>query len=140
MYDELSVQFDNPADDPLGYNYVEGKLTCGRDVVELHFRQRDRAFRKGETRSVIFEYSEIEKLEYQSPWFRPKILVFQTRAPRKLDGFPGASVGRVVLHVDAASRRDAAKLESLVKLRQSEAFVAESEERLRRLRDSEAHE
>lgn len=138
MFDELSVQFDNPADDPLGYNFVEGKLTCGRDLVELHFRQRDRAFRKGETRTVTFEYGEIEKVEYLSGWFRPKTLVLQTRFPRKLDGFPGASVGRVVLHVLAASRGDARKLAGLVELRQSEAFVAESEERLRRLRESES--
>lgn len=130
------MQFENPADDPLGYNHVEGKLTCGRDEVELHFRQRDRAFRKGETHTVVFGYGEIEKIQYQPRWFRPKLLVFQTRSPRKLDDFPGASVGRVNLHVVPASRGDAAKLESLVELRQSEAFVLESEERLRRLRET----
>jgi hypothetical protein len=135
VYDELSVSFENPATDPLGYNHVEGKLYCGRDAVELQFKVRDRAFRKNEPRRVPFEYSEVERVEYLSRWFRPKILVFQTRSPEKLADFPGASVGRAELLVLPASRRDASKVAELIRFRQSEAFVTESDERLHRLRE-----
>ncbi|MBL9159564.1 MAG: hypothetical protein JNJ70_18925 [Verrucomicrobiales bacterium] len=138
MYDELSVSFENPATDPLGYDHVEGKLYCGRDAVELQFKVRDRAFRKGNALVVPFTYAEVERVEYLSKWFRPKVLVFQTRCPEKLDDFPGASVGRVELQVIEASRRDAAKVADLIRYRQSEAFVSESESRLSRLRDGES--
>ncbi len=134
MYDELSISFENPATDPLGHNEVEGKLYCGRDAVELQFKAKDRSFRKGESIVVPFDYAEVEKVDYISRWFRPKRLVFQTRSPDKLAGFPGASVGRVELHVVASSRRDAAKVADLIRFKQSEAFVAESESRLGRLR------
>jgi len=135
VYDELSVSFENPANDPLGYNHVEGKLYCGRDALELQFKLRDRAFHKSETQCVPFAYSEVERVEYVSRWFRPKILVFQTRSPEKLAEFPGASVGRVDLWVLPSSRRDASKVAELIRFRQSEAFVTESEERLDRLRE-----
>jgi len=138
VYDELSVSFENPATDPLGYDHVEGKLYCGRDAVELQFKVRDRAFRKGNALVVPFTYAEVERVEYLSKWFRPKVLVFQTRCPEKLDDFPGASVGRVELQVIEASRRDAAKVADLIRYRQSEAFVSESESRLSRLRDGES--
>ena len=135
MYDELSVTFENPATDPLGYNHVEGKLYCGRDAVELQFKLKDRAFRKSEVHRVPFDYAEVERIDYLSRWFRPKILVFQTRSPEKLAGFPGASVGRVELIVSPESRLQAARVADLVRFRQSEAFVAESESRLNRLRE-----
>lgn len=137
MYDELSVTFENPATDPLGYDHVEGKLYCGRDAVELQYKIRERAFRKSQALVVPFSYAEVEKVEFLSKWFRPKVLVFQTRCPEKLDGFPGAAVGRVELQVIESSRRDAAKVADLIRYRQSEAFVSESESRLSRLRGSD---
>jgi hypothetical protein len=137
LYDELSVSFVNPAMDPMGYGHVEGKLYCGRDSVELQFRVKERAFRKTASVTVSFDYAEVEKVEYQSAWFRPKVLVFLTRSPEKLDGFPGASVGRIELTVIRESRRDAARVADLIRFRQSEAFVAESEERLKRIRAQE---
>ena len=137
VYDELSVSFENPATDPLGYDHVEGKLYCGRDAVELQFKVRDRAFRKTPATVVPFDYAEVEKVEYHAKWFRPKVLVFQSRSPGKLDGFPGAAVGRVELRVIEESRRDAAKVAELIRYKQSEAFVAESESRLARLRETD---
>ena len=138
MYDELSISFENPATDPLGYDHVEGKLYCGRDRVELQYKVRERAFRKTPARVVPFEYAEVEKVEYHAGWFRPKVLVFQIRCPEKLDGFPGASVGRVELQVIGGSRKDAAKVADLIRFKQSEAFVSESEARLSRLRQSDS--
>lgn len=135
VYDELSISFENPASDPLGYGHVDGKLYCGRDAVELQFKLRDRAFRKSEAQTVAFDYGEVERVDYRSGWFRPKVLVFATRRPAKLDAFPGAAVGRVELHVVPTSRRDAAKVADLIRFRQSEAFVRESESRLERLRE-----
>ena len=137
LYDELSVSFVNPAMDPMGYGHVEGKLYCGRDTVELQYRVRERAFRKTTSVTVSFDYAQVEKVEYHSGWFRPKVLVFLTRSPEKLDGFPGASVGRIELIVIPESRKDAARVADLIRFRQSEAFVAESEARLDRIRSQE---
>jgi len=135
VYDELSISFENPATDPLGYDHVAGKLYCGRDAVELQFRVKDRAFRKNESITVPFTYAEVELVQLVVRWFRPRVLVFQTRCPDKLDGFPGSKVGRVELHVIATSINEARKVADLIRFKQSEAFVAESEERLNRLRD-----
>lgn len=131
MYDELSVSFENPATDPLGYDHVVGKLYCGRDAVELQFKVKDRAFRKTDPVVVPFEYGEVERVQYQAKWFRPAILIFETRSPEKLSEFPGVHVGRIKLTVDKVSREDAKRVASLIDFKQSEAFVAESEQRLR---------
>lgn len=135
MYDELSISFENPATDPLGYDHVAGKLYCGRDALELQYRVKDRAFRKGESIIVPFTYAEVELVQLVVRWFRPRALIFQTRYPEKLDGFPGSKVGRVELQVIPDSVNDARKVAELIRYKQSEAFVAESEERLNRLRD-----
>lgn len=135
MYDEISVSFENPATDPLGNDHVAGKLYCGRDAVELQFKLKDRAFRKTESTTVRFLYSEVEQVQLVRRWFRPRILIFRTRCPEKLDGFPGFQVGRAELQVIPASVKEAGKVADFIRFKQSEAFVAESEERLNRLRD-----
>jgi len=138
VYDELSVIFENPATDPLGMSHVTGKIYCARDHLELQFKLKDRAFRKSETRTVRFEYGEIEKAEFITGWFRPKILVFQTRAPGKLDEFPGSQVGRLELQVSRGSVAEARKVSELIRFKQSESFLAESEARLNRLREDQS--
>ena len=135
MYDEISVSFENTATDPLCYDHVAGKLYCGRDLVELQFKVKDRAFRKNGTTTVRFLYAEVERVQLVVRWFRPRVLIFQTRSPEKLDGFPGSKVGRVELQVLPVSFSEARKVADLIHFKQSEAFVAESEERLNRLRD-----
>ena len=135
MRDELSVYFENPAADAMGYDQVEGRLFCGRDKVELQFKQKDRAFRKNENRVLEFDYSEVGKVDFLSGWFRPKILVFQARVQEKLEGFPGADVGRVALHVTKESRDEARKAAAFIEYRQSEAYLRESHERMSGARD-----
>lgn len=137
VFDELSVSFENPATDAMGYEAVQGKLYCGLDRLELQFKEKDRAFRKNETISVAFGYGEIEAAEYTGGWFRPKILVLQTRSPEKLADFPGSQVGRVELQVLPASVKQARRVAGLIEFRQSEAFLEETEERLRRGRGSD---
>jgi len=132
VYDELSVSFENPATDAMGYDKVEGKLYCGRDDIRLQFKREDRAFRKSEPQTVEIEYGEVEKVEFISRWFQPKRLVFETRSPEKLAEFPGAGVGKLALYVTDESKRDARKVAGLIRFRQSEAFLAEAEERLDR--------
>ncbi len=119
-------------------SHVSGKVYCGREHLELQFKLKDRAFRKSETQTVRFDYAEIEKAEFMTGWFRPKILVFQTRSPEKLDGFPGSQVGRIELLVAGRSVTEARKVSELIRFKQSEAFLAESEARLNRLREDEA--
>ncbi|MCH1408658.1 MAG: hypothetical protein L7V87_06485 [Verrucomicrobiales bacterium] len=131
-FDELSVSFENPATDAMGYNAVQGKLYCGVDQVQIQFKQKDRAFRKGETTTVDFDYGEVETTELISRWLRPKILVFATRSPEKLDEFPGAKVGRVELRILPESIANAKKVEGLIDFKQSEAFLTETESRIGR--------
>ena len=128
--DELSIDFKNPAADALGYEGVQGKLRCQRDEVELQFDQDDRAFRKIPVVVRQIPYSEVESVEYIDRWFRPKLLIFKTRSPEYLDGFPGGEVGKVTLNVCRQSRKDAARLASLLEFKQSEAFLQESDARL----------
>lgn len=137
LYDELSVSFENPATDAMGYQHIQGKLYCGRDWLELQFKEKDRAFRKSDTNVVRLEYGEVETVEYISKWFQPKLLILQTRSPEKLDEFPGADVGRVELQVMRESTSHAKRVAALIGYRQSEAFLEESEERVERSRESE---
>lgn len=130
MFDELSVSFENPATDAMGYEAVQGKLFCGLEKVELQFKEKDRAFRRNETITIEFDYGEIEKVEFVSRWFRPKILVFQPRSPERLSEFPGTDVGRVELQVLAGSVRDAKRVTELIRFRQSEALLERSESRI----------
>jgi hypothetical protein len=135
VIDELSVYFDNPARDSMGYQHVEGFLRCGRNLVELHFKERDRAFRKSEPQVATFDYGEIDRVEYLSGWFKPKILILRTRSPEKLKDFPGADVGRVELQVIKKSREDAEKAQAFLDYKQSEAYLRESANRLDEARD-----
>ena len=133
--DELSVYFENPATDPLGYEHVSGRLRCGRDAVELQFDEADRAFRKTPAQAVSFTYEEVDGVEYTGGWFQPKILTFRVKTPEKLAGFPGADVGRVELRVIRKSRGDASKAAAFVEYKQSEAYLIESAERLEEKRN-----
>lgn len=128
--EELSVYFENPARDALGYEHVGGCLRFGRDEVELTFDEKDRAFRKTPAVTVTFGYGEVVGVTYVSRWFRPKVLRFQTKSPEKLAEFPGADVGQVNLIVKPESRKAAAKAPELVEFKQSEAWLEESERRL----------
>lgn len=134
--DELSIDFKNPATDAMGYEGVQGKLRCQRDEVELQFDQDDRAFRKIPVVVRKIPYSEVESVEYIHPWFRPKLLIFKTKSPEYLDGFPGGEVGKVTLNICKQSRKDAAKLASLLEFKQSEAFLEESTARLADAREA----
>lgn len=128
--DELSIDFKNPAADAMGYEGVQGKLRCQRDEVELQFDQDDRAFRKIPVVVRQIPYSELESVEYIDRWFRPKLLIFKTKSPEYLDGFPGGEVGKITLNVCRQSRKNAARLASLLEYKQSEAFLEESHARL----------
>ena len=131
ILDTISVYFDNPATDALGYENVEGKLYCGRDKVELHFKEKDRAFKKSETTTVEFDYREIERVEFHSQgWFRPKVITVCTTAPDKLKDFPGADVGQVELQLEKKSIADAKKVASFIEYKHSEAYLMESNDRL----------
>ena len=132
MYDKLSVSFENPATDAMGYQHIEGKLYYGRDWLELQFKEKDRSFRKGDTTVVRFDYREIESAEFISEWLQPKFLILQTRSPEKLDKFPGADVSRAELQVTRGSIKHAKRVADLIEFRQSESFLEESEDRLGR--------
>lgn len=132
MFEEISIAFENPATDPMGFGAVTGKLTCLRDSVRLQFKEKDRAFRKNETRVIDFEYVEVENAEVESRWFRPARFVLETRALSKLDGFPGSQVGRVEMWIGKSVVPTARKIIGLIEFRRSEQILQESEGRLDR--------
>ena len=134
ILDSISVYFDNPATDALGYEHVEGKLYCGREKAELHFKEKDRAFRKSDPQVIEFEYSEIERAEYESRWFRPKFLIVDTTVPEKLKGFPGTEVGKVRLQIPRESIKEARKVAAFIEYKHSEAYLMESNDRLEETR------
>lgn len=129
--DDLAVYFENPARDALGYEHVSGCLRFTEDFVELHFDEKDRAFRKTPPQTVRFSYGEVLQVVFRSRWLRPKTLAFETSAPEKLAGFPGAAVGRVELTVTPASLPAARKAPAWLEYKRSEARLAESTSRLR---------
>lgn len=131
IFEELSVSFENPATDAMGYDAVEGKLICAEEAVQIHFKQKDRAFRKNPTATIEFAYDEVEKLTLVSRWFRPPEIVFETFVADRLSGFPGAGVGRVDLQIIDASKKEVRKLIELFRFRQSEQRLLRSDDRLR---------
>lgn len=136
MTDELSVYFDNPPTDALGNEHVEGQLRCGRKNVTLHFKERDRTFRKSEPISVEIGYDEIDFVKYEpGGWFKPKLLKIRISTPEKFTDFPGAEVGQVTLYVEKQSRKAASSLENFVDYRQSEAALAKRDGELNEMRD-----
>ncbi|MDF1656642.1 MAG: hypothetical protein P1U58_03460 [Verrucomicrobiales bacterium] len=136
IFDELSVSFENPAGDAMGYDIVEGKLICQATEVVIQFKQKDRAFRKNPIQSAKFGYREIESINYVSRWFQPKRLIFSIYEAAKLDSFPGAGIGSVDLYVAKESLSEAKRVANLIDYKKSEIRLAESESLLRR-RDSE---
>ena len=127
---ELSIDYENPATDPLGYDHVQGKLRCKFDFVELQFDQIDRAFRKIPVVIREIPYSQVESATYVDRWFRPKLLIFKTKDPQYLDGFPGGEVGKVTLQVSRSSRDDAKRMAALLEYKQSEALAEETAARM----------
>ena len=136
MRNELSIYFENPATDPLGYEQVEGKLVCNRDGIRLRFKQKDRAFRKSDPLVIELTYSEVEAVTYSSKWFGPKLLTLRTRDTDKLKDFPGAEVSKVSLHVLKTSRSEATRAEDFVEYHQSEVLLREQDDRLSESRES----
>lgn len=132
MFEEISISFENPATDPMGFGAVTGKLSCLRDSVRLQFKEKDRAFRKNETQTVDLDYSEIETLELVAKWFRPVLFVLETRALEKLDVFPGSKVGRVEMFIPKSSKAVAKKMMNLITFQKSERFLIDSEKRMER--------
>lgn len=134
LFEEISVPFCNPPGDALGYDAVEGRLYCGLDRLELHFKQRDRAFRKNPHLLAEFAYSEIESLELSTPWLRPAVLSLSVRSSEKLADFPGAGVGRVDLRLVRGAAAVARKALGIVDFRRTEEALEATESRLERPR------
>jgi len=128
--DELSIDYENPATDPLGYDHVQGKLRCGHDFVELQFDQIDRAFRKIPVVVREIPYFQVESAAYVDRWFRPKLLIFKTKDPHYLDDFPGGEVGKITLQVSRSSRDEAKRMAALLEYKQAEALHEESSARM----------
>lgn len=136
MIDELSIYFDNPATDPLGHEAVAGKILCTEKAVEIHFKQKDRAFKNFRSKTIYLSYADVETARYEAKFFGPKTLVLTIRKSGNLSEFPGADVSRLELHVCKDSRSNAKKVAEYIGFRQSEAYLEESDRRLNETRDT----
>lgn len=130
VFDELSISFENPAGDAMGYDAVEGKLLCQQERVLLQFKRKDRAFRKNPIQEAMFSYPEVEEIEFISKWFQPKRIIFRTTASEKLADFPGSNVGKVELFVCRDSVKQAKRIRTVIDYRKSEVRLTMTEERL----------
>lgn len=108
---------------------------CTRHSLTLRFKQKDRAFKKNDPKTLEFKYSEIDSVHYQSKFFGPKILTITTRNTDALKEFPGAEVAKVELHVVKDYRKAASEMNSYVDYQQSEVYLRERSEKLSDARD-----
>ncbi len=132
MYGEtLSIHFHLPATDALGRKHVDGKLRCLDDKVALQFKVRERTFKTtdNELQTIEFPYREVEEVKYVRRWFRRR-LVLRTGDAAILEPLPGSHLGRIEFEVDKKSRKDAARIESFVDFKKSEALAQDSHERM----------
>ncbi len=128
--EELSINFEIPARDPLGREHVEGKLRCLETAVSLQFKIRDRTFHRSEPKEIEFSYGDIANFEYTGGWFAPKRLVLSTSDAEILHQLPGAEMGKVELFVSKDSRKDARKAAKLVEFQRSQSWVEKRQDRL----------
>ena len=130
--DPVHIQFHIPARDPLGREEVLGKIRFLSDHVEIKWRLRGNIFvgGKGEMRTIEVSYKEIEHVELVKRWWRPRRLVLRISNPSLVEEIPGVELGKMNLDIDARSREEAGKLNSIVDFKRSVLLLDEHEQRL----------
>ena len=137
LFDEISVEFENPAGDALGHDGIEGRFVCTPDEALLHWKLQDRAFRKSGATTIPLEYGDLESVTYEAPWWRAKRLILKVRKPEMLSAIPGAELGCLAMFVTKPSRENAAKIPEFVDFKLSEVYMAGSVRRLDATRGQE---
>ena len=139
--DQLAIYFEIPARDSMGHLHVSGKLRALDDEILLHWKIRDRTFKKAgaEMQTINIGYADIEHVELVSRFLFNKDLVLKVHDPRRLNELPGSDMGKVILQITKKSKADAAKFIKQIEFKMSEIDLERSLERLQRagLEDTE---
>lgn len=137
LTEPVNIHFHCPAIDPLGKENLIGKLRFLPDHVELSWRMLGNVFTGGKTEMQIIHlpYGEIEHVELIKKWWKLRQLIFRVSDPTLLQDLPAAEMGKLTMEIDARSRQEAQKLDSLIDFQKSTFLLDAQEKRLQAMRD-----
>ena len=137
--DPVNIHFRIPATDPLGRQEVLGKLRFLPEYVALSWRMKGSVFTggKGEMTTIHLSYGEIQHVELVKKWFKIRYIILRISNPELVKDIPGVDMGKMVLHIDDRSRREAAKLVDLIDFKRSIFILDEHENRLKSMKSEE---
>ena len=137
LTDPIHINFHCPPVDPLGREYVIGKLRFLPDFVELSWQMKGNVFTggKSEMTTLDLSYGEIEHVELVKKWWRIRKLIFRVSDPKLLEGMPSSDMGKVIMEIDERSREEAKKLSGLIDFQRSIFLLDAQEERLKAMRE-----
>ena len=131
-FDPVHIHFHIPATDPLGKEEVLGKLRFLAEHIEIDWQLKGSVFTggKGELKTVVIPYTEVEHVELVRRWFRIRRLVFRISTPALVKDIPAVDMGKMVLEIDDRSREEAKKLRPLIDFNKSIFLLDAHEKRL----------
>lgn len=137
LTEPVTITFECPATDPLGKNHIVGKLRFLPDEVELSWQLKGNVFTgsKNEMASISLSYGDIEEVELVTRWWKIRKLIFRVTDPKLLGEIPVAEMGKLEMEIDARSREEAKKLESLIDFKRSTFLLDAQEKRLQAMRE-----
>lgn len=137
--DHLAIYFEIPARDSMGHLHVNGKLRALDDQILLHWKLKDRTFKKAgaEMETIEIGYADVEHVELTSRMFFNKDLILKVHDPRLLSELPGSEMGKVRFQITKQSKPHAEKFIKQVEFKISEINLERSIERLEKAGESE---
>jgi len=132
----INITFTIPAQDHLGREAVVGKIRFKNDSVQLDWRLAANVFRggKGEMKTIILSYGEIEHVEMTRRWFRFRELIIRVSDPALVAEIPNIDMGKLTLKIDSHSREQAKKLVPMIDFKRSMFIFNEQDERLQKIK------
>ncbi|MEJ6718385.1 MAG: hypothetical protein QNK82_07830 [Akkermansiaceae bacterium] len=137
LTDPVHINFHCPPVDPLGKDFVIGKLRFLPDHVDLSWRMKGNVFTggKSEMTTIDLPYGEIEHVELVKKWWQIRKLIFRVSDPRLFGDIPVADMGKLEMEIDDRSHEEAEKLSSLIDFKRSIFLLDAQEERLKAMRE-----
>lgn len=135
----IHINFNCPATDPLGREFMMGKLRFLPEYVELSWRMKGNVFTGGKTdmNTIDLPYGEIEHVELVKKWWKIRKIIFRVSDPKLLKDVPASEMGKLTMEIDERSREEAKKLDSLIDFKRSIFLLDAQEERLKAMRESD---
>ncbi|GHC59586.1 hypothetical protein [Roseibacillus persicicus] len=132
----LNIHFTIPAKDHLGREEVQGQLRFHAEHIDLHWRMTGNVFTKGpsEMKLVAIPYPAVAEVSLKKRWLRPTELILRLENPELVSEIPGIEVGRMVLIIDAQSKKAIEKVNDLIDFQRSVFLLDETNKRLDAMR------